>query len=147
MTLGTPLMRKESIVTYVDFDCGNTLYPKTAMKIRQINREQNYIYRSCEKPKCIPSSDQHNCSFDKQHSSNIFLNPYNLWDVVQQLLCHSTTLMIDALCPISTLTQQFTNLEQTQILCSLHCEQCTVKEKDCTSALRSFKEITYRMDE
>ena len=45
----------------------------------------------------------------------------------QQLLCHSTTLMIDTLGPISSLNQQFTNLEQTHIRCSLHSERGTVK--------------------
>ena len=71
-----------NIVTYLDFDCGITSYPQTPTKIRQINRERNYLSRSCEKPKCIPSNDQHNCSIDEQHSSNIFLNPYNLWDML-----------------------------------------------------------------
>ena len=66
---------------------------------------------------------------------------------LQQLLRHSTTIMIDTLYPISTLNQQLTNLEQTHIRCSLHCERWTVKGEDCASALRSFKEITYRTDE
>ena len=51
----------ENIVNYVDFDCGITLYAETPTKIRQINRERKYFFRSCEKPKCIPSNDQHNC--------------------------------------------------------------------------------------
>ena len=72
---------EENIVTYVDFDCGITFFPETPTKMRQINREQNYISRSCEKPQYIPSNDQHICSIDEQHSSNIFLNPYNLWDM------------------------------------------------------------------
>ena len=29
---------------------------------------------------------QHNCFVDEQHSSNIFLNPYNLWDMVPAAL-------------------------------------------------------------
>ena len=65
----------------------------------------------------------------------------------QQPWCHSTTLLIDTLRPISTLNQKLTNLEKTQIRCSLHCERRTVKEKDCPSPLLPFKEITYRMDE
>ncbi len=68
----------ENIVTYVDFHCGFTFYPETPTKIRQINREHNYISRSCEKPKCIPSNDQHNCFIDEQFNSNIFLNTYKL---------------------------------------------------------------------
>ena len=72
---------EENIVTYVDFDCGTTFFPETPTKLRQINRERNYISRSCEKPQFIPSNDQHICSVDEQHSSNIFLNPYNLWNM------------------------------------------------------------------
>ena len=70
------------MVTYVDFDCDTRFFPETPIKIRQINRERNYNSRSCEKPQCIPSNDQHTCSADKHHSSDIFLNPYSLWDVV-----------------------------------------------------------------
>ena len=53
---------EENIVTYVDLDCGITFFPETPTKIRQINRDWNYISRSCEKPRCIPSNDQHICS-------------------------------------------------------------------------------------
>ena len=35
---------------------------------------------------CIPGNDQHNCSIDGQHTSNIFLNPYILWDMVPSAL-------------------------------------------------------------
>ena len=69
---------EENIVTYVDCDCGITFIPETPTKIRLINREQNYISRSCEKHQCFSNNDQHICSVDDQHSSNIFLNPYNL---------------------------------------------------------------------
>ena len=75
-----------NIVTYVDFDCGITFYPETPTKIRQINREQNYTSRSSENPKCIPGSNQQNCSFDEQHSSNISLNLYNFRDMVPSAL-------------------------------------------------------------
>ena len=53
---------------------------------------------------------------------------YGPW--FQQLLCYSTTLMIDTLCLINPLNQQLTNLEQTHIRCSLHCEGWTVKLSD-----------------
>ena len=69
---------EENIVTYVDFESGNSFLPETPTKIRQTNRERKYISRSCEKPHCIPSNDQHTCFVDEQHSSKIFLNPYNL---------------------------------------------------------------------
>ena len=77
---------EENIVTYEDFDCGITFYSEAPTKIRQINRERKYISRSCKKPKCNPSNDQHNCFIDEQHKSNIFLNPYNLWDMVPAAL-------------------------------------------------------------
>ena len=66
---------EENTVTYVDFDCGITFYPETPKKIRQINRERNYISRSYEKSKCIPSNDQHNCFIDEQYNAKIFLSP------------------------------------------------------------------------
>ena len=72
---------EENIVTYVEFDCGITFLPETPTKIKQINRERNYISRSCEKPHCIPSNDQHVCPVDEQHSSINFLTPYILWDM------------------------------------------------------------------
>ena len=75
-----------NIVTYVDFDCGITFYPETPTKIRQINREQNYTSRSSESPKCTPGSNQQNCSFDEQHSSNISLNLYNFRHMVPSAL-------------------------------------------------------------
>ena len=75
------LFDEENIVTYVDFGCGITFLPETPTKIRQINRERNYLSRSCEKPQCTPSNDQHICYVDEQHSSNTFLNPYNLWNM------------------------------------------------------------------
>ena len=65
----------------------------------------------------------------------------------QQLLCHSTTLMVDTPCPVSTFNEQLTNLKQTHIRCSLQCERWTVKGRDCTSALNFSKETTYRTDE
>ena len=133
---------EENIVTYEDSDCGITFDPETPTKIRQTNRERNYISRSCEKPVCIPSNDQHNCFIDEQHKSNIFLNPCTSWAWFQQPLCHSTILMIDTLCPISTLNQQLTYLEHTHIQCSLHCQGRTVEGRDCASALHSFNETT-----
>ena len=104
---------EDDIVTYEDFDCGFTFYHETPTKIRETNRERNYISRSCENSKCILSNDRHKCFIDEQHYSNIFWTRtiYGTW--FQQLLCHSITLMIDTLFPISTLNQQLTNLEQT----------------------------------
>ena len=114
---------------------------------REINRKRNYISRSCEKSKYVPSNDRHSCFIDAQHNYNIFLNPYNFWDMVPAALLSLNHTMIDTLCPISILNQQLTNLEETHIRCSLHYERWTVKGRDCASALHSFKEITYRTDE
>ena len=47
---------EENSVTYVDFDCGITFLPETTRKIRQINREWNYISRSCENPSAFPAT-------------------------------------------------------------------------------------------
>ena len=138
------LIDEENIVTYVDFDCGITFYPATPTKIRQISRKRNCISRSCEKPKCIPGYDQHNCFIDKQHNLNVFLNPYNFWSMVTAALTSLNPLMIDTVCPISTLNQQLTNIQQTHIRCSLHYKRWTVKGKDCASTLHSFKKITYQ---
>ena len=79
-------IEEENIVNYKDFDCGITFYHETPLKIREINREPNNISRSCEKSKCIPSNYRYNCFIDEQHNSNIFLNPYNLWDMVSAAL-------------------------------------------------------------
>ena len=50
-------IEEENVVTFVDLHGGITFYPETPTKIIQINRERNYISRSCEKSKCIPSND------------------------------------------------------------------------------------------
>ena len=80
------IIDEEKMVTYVDFDCGIAFLPGTPTKIRQSNRERNYISRSCEKHQCFPSNDQHTCSVDEQDSSNILLNPYNFWHMVPATL-------------------------------------------------------------
>ena len=77
---------EENIVTFVDFDCGSNFYPGTHTKNGQTNRERKEVFRSCKKLNCIPSNEQHNCSIDEQHTSKIFLNSYNLWDMVPATL-------------------------------------------------------------
>ena len=131
----------------VDFDCGITFYPETPTKIRQIKREGNKMSRSHEKTKCIPSNDQHNCFFNKQHTSNIFLNPCTFCDVVPVAFMSLNHTNDRDFMSNQDRIQQLTHLEQTHIRCSLHCEQWTVKGKDCASLLHSFKEITYWTDE
>ena len=129
-----------------DFDCGITFYPKALTKVKQINWGRKHISRSCEKPKCIPSNDQQNCSL----ISSIPLLPfwtrtiYETW--IQQLLHYSTTLLISTLRQIGTLKQQLANLEQYWNRYFLPCVKWTVKGRDCTSVLHFSKHITYRTD-
>ena len=141
------LIGEENIVTYVDFDCGITFYTETVTKIRQIKREQNYISRSWETPKCICGNNQPNCSIDEQHSSNTFLIPYNSWDMVPAAL----TLLNHTNHWYSMSNQYLQSAAHQPRTDSypvfFHCERWTVKERDCASASRSFEEITYRTGE
>ena len=72
---------EENFVTLVDFDCGITFYHEAPTEIGQINREGKNYSRSCEKPKCISSNDQHNCSDDEELFFDNFVNPNNLWHI------------------------------------------------------------------
>ena len=138
------LIVDENIVTYGSFDCGFTFYPETPTENRQIKRERNYISRSCEKPKCIPSNDQHNCFSDKQHHSKIFLNPYNLWDMVPAALM-SLKHTNDRNSMSNQYPQPTTHQHRKdsyQVLSSLR--RWTVKGRDCGSALHSSNKITSR---
>ena len=115
----------------------------------EINRERNYISRFCEKSQRIPSNEQHTCSIDEQHSSNIFLNPYNLWDMVPAALMsfkhtNDTNTMFNQY-PQPTTQQARTH--SYPVFFSLRCKRWIVKGRDCVSALHCFKEITYRTDE
>ena len=133
---------KEDIVTYVKFGCGVAFYPETPQK----------LVRSIEKGVTSPDPVKNPSAFPATINITVLLmNSIALLSVwtreffgtwLQQLLCHSTTLMKHTLCPISTLNQQLTNLEQIHIRCSFHCERCTVKRRDCASASHSFKQIT-----
>ena len=60
---------EKNMVTYLDFDSGITFFPETPTKIRKINRERNYISRSCEKPQYIPSKYQHTCFVDDSRAA------------------------------------------------------------------------------
>ena len=66
---------EEDIVTYEEFDYSITFFHETPTKPREINRERNYISRSCEKSKCIPINDRHNCFFNEQLNSNMNSEP------------------------------------------------------------------------
>ena len=92
-------------------------------------------------------NDQHTCSVDEQHSTNIFLNPYNLRDMVPAALM-SLNHTSDTYSMFNQYPQQTTQQPRTDSYpVSLHCERWTVKGRACASALPSFKEYTYRTDE
>ena len=42
--------------------------------------EKRFFSKSFEKFNCFPSNDQHNFSIVEQHTSNISMNPSNLWE-------------------------------------------------------------------
>ena len=67
---------EENIVTYVDFDCGNTSFLKILQK-RDRSTEGNNISRSTENLKCIPKNEYHN-PFVEEQTSNIIFNLYSL---------------------------------------------------------------------
>ena len=138
---------EENIVTYVDFDCGITFCLKLLQKSD----------RSTENGITIPDPLKNLSAFPATINMSVLLMSsialISIWPrtfygtCLLQLLCHSATLIIHTLCSIKSLNQQLNNLEQTQIRCFLHYKRWTVKGRDCPSALRSFKEITYRTDE
>ena len=123
------------------------LLRKSPTKIRQINRERNYISKSHEKPQYTPSNDQHTSSVDEQHSSNIFLNPYNSWDMSPAafLSLNRTNDTYSMFNQYPQLTNQQPRTDSYPVFSSLR--TMGSKGRDCASALHSFKEITYRTDE
>ena len=54
---------KKNIMISVDFACGITFYYEASTNVGQVSRERKNIFRSCEKPKCIPGNDQHKFFF------------------------------------------------------------------------------------
>ena len=49
-------LNRENITTSVDFACGITFYSEASTNVGQINRERKNIFRSWEKPRCMPSN-------------------------------------------------------------------------------------------
>ena len=139
---------EEDILAYEDFDCAITFYPETPTKKTDRSTENGITFPD---PVKNPSAFPVKTGITVLLMSSITLTSfwtrtiYGTW--FQQPLCYSILLMIDTLCPISTLNQQLNNLEQTHIRCSLHCEGWTVKGRDCASPLHSFNKITYQTDE
>ena len=95
--------------------------------IRFLPQTQTNLKLRTRAPKSIPTT---NITVLLMSSTNLISlrtrTIYGTW--FQQLVYHSTILMIDTLCPISTLKQQLANLEQTHTQCSLHCKGWTVKK-------------------
>ena len=140
---------EENIVTYVDFDCGFILLPDTPTKSRQINRERNYISRSCEKSEYIPGNDQHVYPVDERQSSNIFRTPYILRDRPPAALTWLNH-KIDRYSISNQYPQPTTQQPRTgsyPVFSWLRTMNSKKKILDCASVLRSFKEFTYRTDE
>ena len=146
MTLCTSLMRRTSWHMYTLI----VVLLSTLKLLQKLNRS-NENRSSFPDPVKNPSAFAAAINLTVVLVSSIALTPFwtrtisGTW--FQQLLCHSTTLMIDTLCPISFFNQQLTYLKQSHIRCSLHCERWERKGRDCALALHSFKEITYRPDE
>ena len=138
---------KEKIVTYEDFDCSITFTLKLLKRSDWSIENGNTIPDLAKKPSAFPATMNISVVLTSSMALISFWTHTIFETWVQQLLFHSTTLIIHTLCPVSIFNQQLTNLEQTQIRFSFHCERWTVKGRDCASALLSFKEITYRMDE
>ena len=69
---------EENIVTGVDFDGDKFFHTEAPTIVGRINRKCENILRSCERIEWIPTNDQHKCSIDEEHASNIFLNPCSL---------------------------------------------------------------------
>ena len=138
---------EEDIVTYEDLDCTITFYPETPTKIRQINRQRNYIARSWEKSKCFPSNDRYNCFIDKQHNSNTFLNLYSFWDMIPAALM-SLNHTFDRSSMSNQYPQPTTHQPRTDsypVFSSLR--RMDSQRKDWVSTLNSFNEITYQTDD
>ena len=112
---------EENIVTYVELNCGNTSYQELLQKL-DTSTENGITFTDLEKK---PSAFLATMHITVLMMSSIPLlsfwtrTIYGTW--FQQLLCHSTTLTIETLCPTSTLNQQLTNLEQTHMPCSFRC--------------------------
>ena len=92
---------EENMVTYVDFDCGITIFPETPTKIRLINRERNFNSRSCKNSTAFPATINIPVVLMGSIALISFWTRTFYWTWFQQLLCHSTTLMIHTLSSIS----------------------------------------------
>ena len=113
MTGCTSLMRRFLCLLWVLIAVSISTLAGAPTEVKRNNLEQKNVSRSCTKAECIRNSNHHNCSNDKDHTSNTFLNPYKLRDWMGQILWHSTTLLVGTLSPISILKQQLSHLEQT----------------------------------
>ena len=70
-----------NVVTFIHFVRGTTLYPQNPTKLEHNDWVLETISRSCENFRCVQSKDQQNCFIDKEHSFELFLEPYSLRDL------------------------------------------------------------------
>ena len=75
---------EDNIVKFVDFAGGFAFFPEIPTKPDR--SDGNYVSRFWGKPQCIPSSNQHNCFFDDQHTTSVSLKPWNLWELVPETI-------------------------------------------------------------
>ena len=138
ITLSSSFMRRTSWPIYIMI-VEITLYPEALREVGHLTRDWKNISRSCEKPKCIPSNDQHICSIDEPLTSIIFLKAFSLWDLdppAFMSINHTTDReSISNQYP----KQQLTILEQTYTLCSFLCDQLTVKRKKLRVSFAFFQ--------
>ena len=138
---------EENIVTYVGL----------ILVLLCILKHQQNPDTSTAIGKTLPDPVENPCVFRKTINITVLLvstitliyfsKRTNHWTWIHRLLCHATTQLKGALYPLNTLIQQLTNLEQTYVRCSLHCDRWSVKGRDCASILHLFKKVTYRKDE
>ena len=74
------LLLDESGVTYADFDCAGTSYPEASTK-SNVSTGNGKRFPDQVKTPCASQVTIDKTFSDKKHTSNVFLNPYKLWDM------------------------------------------------------------------
>ena len=99
------------------------------------------------KPKWIPSSHEHKCSFDEGHTSHRLPNPHSLGDMDPAALKSPNPIndkdSISNQYPLITVHHPRT--DSYPVFSSF--QRWTVKWKHCASTLHSFRELSYRTDQ
>ena len=132
----------ENILTYVNFDFSITFYPKLLQKSDKPTDTGWKFLNPVKNANAMQVSINLTVLLTRSILLISFWTRKTCKTWMQLLLTQSDTLMIVTLCPISSLKQQFDNLELTYTRYSLYCEQLTVQGMDCTSLLHSFRKVT-----